>query len=179
MDRELEQLKEQWLRSRAFPDEQAYLRGLVELGGADLVVLDPDGTAPPWLSVVIRRQTNVVYATQCAGLACDQRMIEGYLVPLGGMTSDGDRILLQPLTGIFHDIGGCQYGWTGEKLPTSQRRRLARVVREIPFWHCKVGERDEPRQFKLDESRVSEIAEAWVPVTTPYCRGVLLYKNCD
>lgn len=46
MDRELELLKEQWLQSGAFADEQAYLRGLVELGGADLVFLDPDGTAP-------------------------------------------------------------------------------------------------------------------------------------
>lgn len=181
MDPRLEHLRERWLASGAFADEQAYLHGLVDLGGADLVFLDPDGTAPPWLAVVIRRRTNVVYASQCAGICCDQRLVEGYLVPLGGSKSDfdGGKVMLQPLTDIFHDIGGCQSNWRGGELPASQRRRLARLVGEIPFWHCQVADRDQPRQLRLDESRIDEVAEAWIPVKTPYGRGVLLHKNCD
>ena len=180
MDSRLEQLKATWLASGRFEDEQTYLRARVELADADHVYLDPDGSTPPWLTVVVRRGTNVVYETQCAGLACEHRMVEGYLVPVGGLKSDvaSSEIKLAPLTDVFHADGGCRYGWCGGGLPAAELNRLRRLLREVTFWHSTGGanRRDE---LKLDETRLVQLVEAWVPVLTPYGHGVLLYKNCD
>lgn len=180
MDPRLEQLKETWLASAKFEDEQTYLKALTEFAAADYVYLDPDGSAPPWLTVVVRRDTNVVYGTQCAGLACEQRMVEGYLVPVGGWKADVDEgeITLAPFTDVFHVDGACRYGWCGKDLPPADLNRLRRLVREVPFWHSTLGA-NRPDELKLDETHLSQIVEAWIPVVTPYGRGVLLYKNCD
>ncbi|WP_437952067.1 DUF6210 family protein [Sorangium sp. So ce296] len=52
------------------------------------VPLDPDGTwRATWL-VVVEAPTGVLYEQQCAGNGCDDRAIEGYLVPLGGLKVD-------------------------------------------------------------------------------------------
>jgi hypothetical protein len=113
-------------------------------------------------------------------VAVEQRLVEGYLVPLGGSKVDVDnKIYLQPFTDVFHGDGGCHYDWRGSDLPPRELNRLKRLVREIPFWHCGLTGVGEKRQLEVDEKRMDEIAEAWVPVITPYGRGVLLYKNCD
>ena len=31
----------------------------------------------------------------------------------------------------------------------------------------------------LDEDRVDQIVEAWIPVLTPYGPGILMWENCD
>ncbi len=180
MDPELEALRKAWLSSRAFADEQPYLRALVDAGEADYVCLDADGTMAPWLFVVIRRETGVVYGNQCAGVGCDQRMVEGYLMPLGGVDEDFHAIQLRPFTDVFHANGGCQYNWRGRDLPDVELRRLRRLVSKVPVWYRdEENGKEEKTVLQLDEAHLDEVAEAWVPVLTPYGRGVLLYKNCD
>lgn len=44
------------------------------------VYLNPDGTHPAGLAVIVSAATGVSYGTQCAGLANDQREAEGFLV---------------------------------------------------------------------------------------------------
>ena len=65
-----------------FESEQQRLRDGVDKGEAKLVSLDPDGSSPLWIRVVIEGHTGVVCATQCAGTNTDLRLVEGYLIPL-------------------------------------------------------------------------------------------------
>lgn len=53
--------------------------------------------------------TGVVYQQQCAGVACDQREVEGFLVPLGGYKLDADEGLVDPdaFTAVFHEGRWC------------------------------------------------------------------------
>jgi hypothetical protein len=50
-----------------FESQQERLQNRVEKGEARFVFLDPDGTFPPWIGVVIEMQSGVVYAAQCSG----------------------------------------------------------------------------------------------------------------
>jgi len=199
MENELATLKQRWLASKSFADEQAYLAAQVRLAGAPFVFLDPDGTFNSWLAVVVRGQTGVIYATQCAGVATEQRLVEGYLVPLGGWKYDVDngRIELAPLTQVFHQDDACMWSWQGSALPVERLAMLTRLIEEIPFWRCRlnglpaeagssavpgppaVAGSDSKHALHLDLARSDEIAEAWIPVETPHGPGVLLYKNCD
>lgn len=81
-------------------------------------------------------------------------------------------------TDVFHADGGCRYGPRGKDLPAAEFNRLRRLIRDLPFWHSTMDV-NQPEHLRFDESRLEQLAEAWVPVLTPYGRGVLLYKNCD
>lgn len=127
MDIELDTLRERWLATGSYEDEQAYLSARVRMGAPPFVYLDPDGTLPDWLAVVVRRETGIIYGTQCAGVATEERFVEGYLVLLGGWKYDGDggRIELPPFNEIFHEGDACKWGWRGTAVP---RERLAKLV---------------------------------------------------
>lgn len=161
-----------------FAQEQAELAAR---DGLRHVFLDPDGTLPDWLFVVVRAATGVVYATQCAGLAVEVRLVEGYLVPLGGskFDADGSAIEIDPLRQVFHDHGDCQPSWTGAGLPPERFARLARMVESIPYWRCDARGDGVKSPLTIDSARNDQIAEGWIPVVTPDGPGVLLYSNCD
>jgi len=180
MENEISKLKQRWLATGSFKDEQAFLAEQVRLGGVKYVFVDPDGTAPPWIAVAVRHQTGVIYGSQCAGVATEERRIEGFLVPLGGWKYEPDsgRIDLDHLTDVFHEGDSCKYGWTGRNLPGERLQRLSVLVGEIPYWRCGF-ERSDRFAIHLDKNRIDEIAEAWIPVETPDGPGTLLYKNCD
>lgn len=165
----------------SFEEKQQDLAERIQAGEKRYVFIDPDGTLPSWLVLVIERNTGIVYGTQCAGLAVEQRLVEGYLVPLGGSKyeADGRPIALAPFTDVFHQDGGCKWDWKGEDLPSDELKRLQRIVGEIPYWTCEVGGKGTVYRLRLDHARIAEIAEAWIPVETPDGPGVLLYKNCD
>jgi len=181
MENELNALKQKWLATRSFEDEQAFLAARIRLGAVPFVYLDPDGTSLDWLAVVVRRETGVVYGTQCAGVATQQRFVEGYLVPLGGFKNDVDdgRIDFASFTEIFHEDGACKWGWTGQAVPRDRMARLTKALGELPFWRCSLDGQDSKHPLRLDRVRIGELAEAWIPVETPDGPGVLLYKNCD
>lgn len=181
LESELGALKQKWLATGSFADEQAYLAARVRSETVRFVYLDPDGTLHEWLALVVRHETGVVYGTQCAGIATEQRLVEGYLCVLGGQGYDVDSssIEIAALGDIFHEGDSCKWGWKGRDLPSEQLARLSRLVENIPYWHCSLAGLDEKLQLRLDVSRIEEIAEAWIPVETPDGLGVLLYENCD
>lgn len=165
-----------------FEEEQAELARRVARDELKCVFIDPDGTLPDWLFVVVRGNTGVVYGTQCAGVACEQRLVEGYLVPLGGARFDdaGESIELDSFRDAFHNEEGyCRYAWTGAALPAERMAQLARLVETVPYWRCDRSGSGSKSALALDAARVEEMAEAWIPVETPDGAGVLLYKNCD
>jgi len=147
------------------------------------VFIDPDATwQPRWLVVVIEAATGVLYAQQCCGNVCDVREVEGYLVPLGGLKADPDKGFVDPdeFTAIFHDSGGCAWGCAYGALPADRLERLRRLVQEVPFWTCNDGGNIDERTFlEVDDERLEDITEAWVPVLTADGRGVLMWANCD
>lgn len=151
----------------------------IHSGRVRVVQLDPDGTLDPWLAVVIRYSTGVAYANQCAGVATENRMVEGYLQLLGGAQCDVDRVRVAPLMEVFHDGDACKYAWRGQQLPAERLARLEKLVGEIPYWTTHLESSDSKQPLRLDKSRIDEIAEAWIPVETPDGAGVLVYKNCD
>lgn len=181
MEYDLNALKERSLSTGLFADEQAYLAALTQSPQVRSIFIDPDGTLPLWLGVVVRAETGVIYATQCAGVATEQRLVQGFYVPLGGSKYDVDAgyIELASFNDVFHDHGACHWNWTGTALPKERLNTLSRLVEEISYWSSSAECRDHKYQLRLDRSRISEIAEAWIPVHTPDGPGVLLYDNCD
>jgi len=181
MSFDLETLKNRWLATRSFADEQAYLRARILSGGIRFIALDPDGTMPPWLVLVVRRETGVIYGTQCAGVGAEQRFAEGYLIPLGGSKYDvdGGAIEVEPFVKVFHVHDACKWNWTGRELLGERLAALARLVEQIPYWHCSLDGHDGREFLRIDMNRIGEIAEGWVPVETKDGPGVLLYQNCD
>jgi hypothetical protein len=181
MEGELDALKQQWLATRSFEDEQAYLAARVRLNDVPSVFLDADGMLEPWLAAVIRHATGVVYATQCAGVATEQRFIEGYLVLLGGSKYDATNETIEDdsLMNIFHQGETCMWHWRGKDLPAERLQELKLLVEQITYWRSGGEGRDSPYRLCIDQDRIGEIAEGWIPIETPDGPGVLLYKNCD
>jgi hypothetical protein len=180
-ENKLDALKQRWLTSGSFHDEQAYLSARVRMKDVRFVYLDPDGTLPAWIAVVVCRETGVVYGTQCAGAATEQRFIEGYLVPVGGSKYDADQGSIQvgPFVDVFHEERGCRWGWTGRVLPIERLARLENLIAEISFWTSTLDAVDQKFPLSFDPIRREQLVEAWIPVQTPDGPGVLVYKNCD
>lgn len=141
------------------------------------VFLDPDGSASDYLAVIVLHPTGVVYEQQCGGVACETRSVEGYYVPLGGARFDAEtgRIDLADLTAPFHHGTTCLYeaGLSAVRLAD-----LIEVVGSIPYW-SREGDDDRRTHLELDQSRLSELLEAWVPVLTPDGPAILTWPNCD
>lgn len=142
------------------------------MGARRYVFLDPDGTAEStWLFVVVSEETGVVYQQQYGGTACRQGQVEGFLVPVAGSaTLPGLRDLFER---HFRGAGTWNHPW-----PDAEREVLRRLVGEIVYWACD-GSTEEPCCLRLDEGRIREADEAWVPVVTPDGPGVLLWPNSD
>ncbi|MFL6054530.1 MAG: DUF6210 family protein [Actinoallomurus sp.] len=56
--------------------------------------------------------------------------------------------------------------------------RLRAMVEEILFWAYD-GIDEEPHPLRLDDGRISDVDEAWMPVLTPDGPGVLMWSNSD
>ena len=148
------------------------------------VFLDPDGTFPAdWLGLIVDAPTGVFYANQCGGTACEQREREGYYVPLSStpMASDEPRLGAAELSAAFHGRGGaCHWDMAtdGRKLTPDRLTRLTAAVARIPSWS--VDGQNTRQPLRLDDKRLGELAEAWVPVLLPAGeRAILVWGNCD
>jgi hypothetical protein len=165
----------------AYLDEQERLKAKASANRGKFVFLDPDGTWGPWLLVAVKAPTDVVYENQCGGTGCEHRLVEGFLVPIGGPSmgsAEGD-IRVDELTAIFHQGKACIWNWIGNSLPPDRLECLKKLVEKVPFWACSHSGEDRRLNLKLDIDRVFEIAEGWIPVVTPDGPGVLLFQNCD
>jgi hypothetical protein len=138
------------------------------------VMLDPDGTLDLNLGVlvVIRSPTGVTYRTQCGGYACLAKSVEGLIIPVAG--PETAKRIYDWFWSSFH--GWCCNGrsdWTAEW--TQQLREL---VAEIPVWYSQDG-KDERGLLLLDDERLDDCSEAWIPVQTKYGPGVMVLANSD
>ena len=151
-----------------------------------LAFIDPDGSLHNYLGVLGGYATGVVYRQQCGGVEADMRQVEGYFVPVGGHSLDPSqgRVDAAELTAVFHSAGGCTYGGAAREgrlgLPAERLSALRALVQRIPYWTFQDdGEVDRRVPLRLDDARLLELLEAWVPVLTPDGPGILTWSNCD
>ncbi|MEU8920442.1 DUF6210 family protein [Kitasatospora sp. NPDC048545] len=136
------------------------------------VYLDPDGCGGGWVFVIVAAPTGVVYRTQCGGYACAQYEQEGYLSPHYGTDLDTD------LKAFF--VGELKgYGTRGRMWQPDELARLRSLVDDLGIYGADRYDELYPPSLVLDESRLAELAEAWVPVVTPDGPGVLVWENSD
>ncbi|MFD5559442.1 DUF6210 family protein [Kitasatospora griseola] len=138
------------------------------------IFLDPDGVGAGqgWMFVIVAAPTGVVHQNQGGGFGCIQYQQEGYLIPLFGRDLDVD--LQEIFVGELKGQGARRLDWPAELLD-----RLRTAVAEFGVYGS--GRHDDafPTWLVLDESRLSEVDEAWVPVLTPHGPGVLVWENSD
>lgn len=159
-----------------FYDRQRDLGSSVNKGDSQFVYIDSDGTFGDWIAVIIEDKTGVIYGTQCHGVICEQRYVEGFLIPCGGLLFNADDGLITSamLTLLFHS-GGCMYN----KSFQSEIAEIGDIVKQIPIWHYSNLNDCTREHLEIDSDRAYEICEAWIPVKTKFGRGVLLWNNCD
>lgn len=137
-----------------------------------IVFLDPDGTgaASSWIYVIIRANTGVSYQHECGGDANEIRSCTGYLVPLMGSKFQVENGYITPseLSKIF-----------GEHPKTSECSQFIQSLREsvdqLAYWGINPKGESYRTRLKLDNDRLNEIVEGWVPVDTPDGSGVLVW----
>lgn len=121
--------------------------------------------------VIVAAATGVVYQNQGGGTGCIQYEQEGYLIPVLGQGLDDD--LREIFVGELKGQGARRLDWPAD--------RLDRLRAAVAFHVYGSANRDDlfPLPLVLDESRLSEVDEAWVPVVTPDGPGVLVWENSD
>jgi hypothetical protein len=137
------------------------------------VFLNPDGSQDPGLVVIVQHPTGVMYSHQCGGHATLMRQLEGFLLPLG------EAVHAQALFDWYwQEFQGHAYppliDWTEHRT-----QALGSLVGTIPCW-LTLESGDDRREFlQLDETRMEECLEGWIPVLTPYGKGILVVKTSD
>ncbi|MET7304428.1 DUF6210 family protein [Embleya sp. NPDC005575] len=121
------------------------------------VLLDPDGHGGGWMFVVVAAPTGVVYQNQGGGHSCALYEQEGYLLPLFG--TDLDAEFEEIFVGELHGWGMCGEKWAAELLD-----RLRAAIGSLGVYGADRHEDLYPTALILDESRLPEAAEAWIPV---------------
>jgi hypothetical protein len=138
------------------------------------IVIDPDGTQSDAAYVLVLHPTGVRYAIQCAGYLTEEREAEGFLIPLGGID------VARPLMEWFWKAFRCNSYIPAAEWGIAKIAQLRELVAQVVCWYSEEDGSDEDRLFlALDEERLMECTEAWVPVKTPYGAGFLLFPNCD
>ncbi|MFJ5924763.1 DUF6210 family protein [Kitasatospora sp. NPDC092948] len=137
------------------------------------IFLDPDsiGSDQGWMFVIVAAPTGVIYQNQGGGFGCIQYQQEGYLIPLFG--PDLDRDLKDIFVGELKGQGSRRFDWPADLL---DRLRAA-----VGYYVYGSANREAlfPVPLVLDESRLAEVDEAWVPVVTPDGPGILVWENSD
>lgn len=148
------------------------------------IFIDPDGTHNFGLMVIAGAPTGVKYAHQCGGLDVLHRSMEGFVIPVGGPTDAAPiRKFFRerfhgypPLQDAHSDVGsGSQ--WTPDLIA-----QLDVILANIVVWMTYPPEEqydDYPQVLHLDTTRLKELTEGWVPVTTVYGPAILVFANSD
>jgi hypothetical protein len=142
------------------------------------VFLDPDGTqsTEDWSYVIVHAPTGIFYEHQYGGTANLLARYEGYLVPVAG-----DEGLAELLTLFRRDLRGSGVG--GLPWPDALLQRLRDAVGKISYWESAATAEGlnfiSPHPLKLDEARLSEADEAWLPVVTVDGPAMLTWPNSD
>jgi hypothetical protein len=139
------------------------------------VLIDPDGTAAPYLLLLVPATTGITYQHQAAGFACEQRELDGYLVPLG--PPDRGRELTDAFVSWFR-------GWP-PPLGHNKWDETTIAALDTAVTHIFVTvEDDEGRPvdrapLKVDWERRDELTEGWIPVLSTRGRSILVFPNSD
>lgn len=141
------------------------------------VYLNPDGTHPAGLAVIVHAATGVTYGTQCGGFATDQREAEGFLVLCPSEAYDLPHSVEAELEQWF--AARAPHGELGDTWPASFVTELAAIVERVVFWFTTPAGEETRGHISLDVARLHECMEAWVPVVTPIGPGVLTFNNSD
>ncbi|MFF2097100.1 DUF6210 family protein [Streptomyces sp. NPDC058202] len=151
----------------------AHTKGEAEGGdGKRRVFLDIDETGSGWLFVVVAAPTGVIYQTQGGGYGCLPYEQEGYLLPF--YVPGADAGLNDLFVGALKSCGSRRLDW-----PPNLLDRLRREVADLHIWGSANQDDGSPTPLALDESRLAETDEAWVPVLTPDGPGILVWQNSD
>jgi hypothetical protein len=140
------------------------------------VFLNPDGSHPTGLAVIVRAATGVTYGAQCGGLANAERDAEGYLVLCPPQDDDLATSILAELEPWF--ASRASQGQTADTWPASHVAELAAIVARVVFWTT-AGSKPSRARLALDLSQLADCREAWIPVTTPDGPGILTFDNSD
>jgi hypothetical protein len=147
-------------------------------GTKTTVPIDADGTIGNYLLVIVEKETGVVYEQQCGGLYNEQRIAEGFVVIVGGHVDVTTQAELDDLFERVnhHNPPTDEDGW--RRIWPAQLEELRGLVERIPIF----GPSDfgVSRDFlRLDNERLAELTEAWVPVKTLMGRAILTWPNSD
>jgi hypothetical protein len=142
---------------------------------AQLVIIDPDGTTGPYVLLLVPAGTGIIYQHQVAGFACEQRRLEGYIVPLG--PPDRGRELTEAFVSWFR-------GWPpphgGTRWDAATMAALDKAVTAIYVsLEDASGRTAERAPLKVDWDRREEITEGWVPVSSVRGPAILVFPNSD
>lgn len=134
------------------------------------------------LCAVIPAATGVVYQQQYGGHACRQGQVEGYLLPVSALRGGDCEESVTALREIFEvDLAG--WGWRDDAaqghLMTRLREAVAKIATAAPGQTPDDLLSREWKPLALDESRLSDLDEAWVPVLTAHGPGTLAWNNSD
>ncbi|MGE0551659.1 MAG: DUF6210 family protein [Kofleriaceae bacterium] len=141
------------------------------------VFLNPDGTHPAGLGVIVSASTGVSYGTQCGGLATESREAEGYLVLCPAQDRDMRFDVEAELEQWF--AARAPRGETADTWSQPMVDELAGIVERVVFWFTMSDGESSRGLLALDRSRLGECMEAWVPVLTPVGPGMLTFDNSD
>jgi hypothetical protein len=148
-----------------------------EVLGVRTVTVDPSGLLMhPWMGVICEAETGVCYDNQTGGVRTLPRSAEGYYVPVF------DAQALADLRAIFEDelhMQGVRHGIAVLDPYLDRIRNAVAMVRMDPSLGGpgQYGAAEAPLQ--LDDARLPEADEAWLPVVTPDGPGILIWENSD
>jgi hypothetical protein len=144
------------------------------------IFLDPDGTQQLGIFVIVAAYTGVTYGQQCAGTTTDVRELEGFLLPVSTDLTRTKQEGLAQLVNFFKAYQRFMNDTQSSQWPETLLEELELIIEAIRDWESKKEtEIDVPHTLLFDKTRLSEIAEAWVPVHTVYGPGILTWHNSD
>lgn len=136
------------------------------------IFLDPDGTRDFGLLLVVETSQGVRYEHEVAGHACEERVVQGFVIPLGPTSAADPLIDFFARTFRGNPPPGGWPAWAQD-----QRDFCADLVSKVQVWDEREADKWVP--LAVDSSRGSEVTEGWIPVLTSYGPGVLLFRNSD
>jgi Family of unknown function (DUF6210) len=138
--------------------------------GRRVVILDPDGTLTDWMFVIVQRDAGVWYEHQYGGTATRQGLVQGYLIPVSSAEA---RQLLDEL--FLRDLKGTGL-WGGSRTAAPELvERVRKAVGPVSCWRSGAGW----EALRLDEARLADIDEGWVPVISADGPALLVWPNSD
>jgi hypothetical protein len=148
-------------------------------------------------TLIIKKDTGVIYTTQVDGCGCGYREIEGYICPWEITKNLETSLFFNPAwwykqygfsTDSMHELfrnKKTQSSYTLEELDVLLRKgsangRYGEDLKNWCFWDefCEFLDQ-EFEDVKLKVSQSEKQVEAWIIVNIAFGEGVITWENCD